>query len=170
VANFAASFANVVDTSGKFATGVNISEIIETISDLKAKIYIYVNSTIQRCPNKIIKIFLITDFFICHRYQQHRWCTLSCEYLREISKKFETVLMVYSGTFGKLIHEKNQKSKTRKSRGTVPLTSHAQKSFGKIRQVSSCGDKYCTQFQAVSVFVPIQYSEYTPLNKCNKFP
>jgi hypothetical protein len=31
--------------------------------NLKAKIYIYVNSTIQRCPNKIFKIFLIKDFF-----------------------------------------------------------------------------------------------------------
>ncbi len=31
--------------------------------NMKAKIYIYVNSTIQRCPNKIIKIFLIEDFF-----------------------------------------------------------------------------------------------------------
>jgi hypothetical protein len=31
--------------------------------NLKAKIYIYVNSTIQRCPNKIIKISLIEDFF-----------------------------------------------------------------------------------------------------------
>ncbi len=31
--------------------------------NLKAKMYIYVNSTIQRCPNKIIKIFLIEDFF-----------------------------------------------------------------------------------------------------------
>ncbi len=31
--------------------------------NLKAKIYIYVNSTIQRCSNKIIKIFLIEDFF-----------------------------------------------------------------------------------------------------------
>jgi hypothetical protein len=31
--------------------------------NLKAKIYIYVNSTIQRWPNKIIKIFLIEDFF-----------------------------------------------------------------------------------------------------------
>jgi hypothetical protein len=29
----------------------------------KANNYIYVNSTIQRCPNKIIKIFLIEDFF-----------------------------------------------------------------------------------------------------------
>ena len=32
--------------------------------NLKAKMYICVNSTIQRCPNKIIKIFLIEDF--CH--------------------------------------------------------------------------------------------------------
>jgi hypothetical protein len=31
--------------------------------NLKAKIYIYVNSTIQRCSNKIIKNFLIEDFF-----------------------------------------------------------------------------------------------------------
>jgi hypothetical protein len=31
--------------------------------NLKAKIYIYVNSTIQRCPKKIIKIFLIEEFF-----------------------------------------------------------------------------------------------------------
>jgi hypothetical protein len=31
--------------------------------NLKAKIYIYVNSTTQRCPNKSIKIFLLEDFF-----------------------------------------------------------------------------------------------------------
>ncbi len=31
--------------------------------NLKAKIYIYVSSTPQRWPNKIIKIFLIEDFF-----------------------------------------------------------------------------------------------------------
>jgi hypothetical protein len=31
--------------------------------NLKAKIDIYVNSTTQRCPNKIIKIFLLEDFF-----------------------------------------------------------------------------------------------------------
>ncbi len=71
--------------------------------NLKAKIYICVNSTIQRCPNKIIKIFLIED--ISHL------STLSCEYLREFSKKFETVLMGYSGAGGKLIDEKNQKRK-----------------------------------------------------------
>jgi hypothetical protein len=35
-------------------------------------------------------------------------------------KKFETALMVYSGAWGKLIHEKNQRHK--KSRDTVPLS------------------------------------------------
>ena len=38
--------------------------------NLKAKIYIHVNSSIQRCPNKIIKHFLILKiFFICHLCQ-----------------------------------------------------------------------------------------------------
>ncbi len=43
---------------------------METISgcrylkvNLKAKIYINVSSTTQRCPNTIIKIFLIEEFF-----------------------------------------------------------------------------------------------------------
>ncbi len=31
---------------------------------------------------------------------------MSSEYLREYSKKFETTLTVYSGAWGKLIHEK----------------------------------------------------------------
>ena len=47
---------------------------------------------------------------------------LSCEYLREFSKKFETVQMGYSVAGGKLIHEKNQKQK---SRDTVPLRGQA---------------------------------------------
>jgi hypothetical protein len=74
--------------------------------NLKAKLYVYVNSTIQRCPNKIIKTFLIEDFF-------HLPPVVNIE-LRistRIFEKFETALMVYSGAWGKLIHEKNQKSK-----------------------------------------------------------
>ena len=39
------------------------------------------------------------------------WLILSCEYFREFSKKFETVLMGYSEAGGKLIDEKNQKQK-----------------------------------------------------------
>jgi hypothetical protein len=44
---------------------------------------------------------------------------LICEYLREFSKKFETVQIGYSGAEGKLIDEK---TRSKKSRDTVPLT------------------------------------------------
>jgi hypothetical protein len=60
---------------------------------------------------KLLKFFWLKIFYICHWCQWHRWQTLSCEYLREFSKKFETILMEYSGARGKLIHEKNQKQK-----------------------------------------------------------
>ncbi len=92
VANFATSSPCVVDTGGNLPPVS--TEIIGTISvcrylkvNLKAKIYIYVNSTTQR------------------------WCTLVREYLREFSKKFEMAVVVYSDAWGKLINEKNQKSK-----------------------------------------------------------
>jgi hypothetical protein len=55
--------------------------------NLKAKTYIYVNSTTQRCPNKIINIFLLEDFFHLPLVSFTPWCTLSREYLREFSKK-----------------------------------------------------------------------------------
>ncbi len=48
---------------------------------------------------------------ICCRCRWHRWCTLTCEYLREFSKKFEMILMLLSGAWGKVIHEKNLKQK-----------------------------------------------------------
>ncbi len=48
---------------------------------------------------------------------------MTCEYLREFSKKFETVLMGYPGAGGKLVHEKKTRSK--KSRDTVPLRAFA---------------------------------------------
>ncbi len=51
------------------------------------------------------------DYTICHRCRWYRWCILTCEYLREFSKKFETVLMGYSGAGGKLIHEKPEAKK-----------------------------------------------------------
>ncbi len=94
-------------------------ENMETISgcrllkvNLEAKIYIYVNSTTQRCPNKIIKIFLIKIFFHLPPVTTTLVVPLSREYLREFSKKFEMAVMVYSDAWGKMIHEINQKSKT----------------------------------------------------------
>jgi hypothetical protein len=48
---------------------------------------------------------------ICRLCQRHRWCTLSCEYLQEFSKKIKTALLGYLGARGKLVHEKNVKPK-----------------------------------------------------------
>ncbi len=48
---------------------------------------------------------------ICRRCRWHRWCTLTCEYLHEFSKKFEMTLVLFSGAWGKVIHEKNPKQK-----------------------------------------------------------
>jgi hypothetical protein len=79
--------------------------------NLKAKMFIYVNSTIQRCPNKIIKIFLIEDFFHLPPVSSTAVVNLELRIFRKFSKKFETVLMGYSEAGGKLIDEKNQKQK-----------------------------------------------------------
>jgi hypothetical protein len=35
-----------------------------------------------------------------------RRCTLTCEYLRQFSKKFEMTQMLFSGDWGKMINEK----------------------------------------------------------------
>ncbi len=82
--------AGIVDTSGKFSTGIN------NTSETGGKIC-------RRC--------YWHRWQICHRCRWYRWSTLSCEYLREFSKKFETALMVHSGAWRKLIHEKKPESK-----------------------------------------------------------
>jgi len=60
------------------ANNGNTIRLLTPKVSLKKKVYLYADST---CTN--------------------------CEYLREFSKKFETVLIGYSGAGGKLIHEKN---------------------------------------------------------------
>jgi hypothetical protein len=97
VANFATIFACVVDT---VASGFRHLKV-----NLKAKIYIFVNSTTQRCPNKVIKFFLIEDFF--HLPLVSLVPVVHLE--PRISPR--NGCKVHSGTWGKLIHEKKQKSK-----------------------------------------------------------
>ncbi len=79
--------AGVADTGGKFAAGV-----VDTGGNFAAGVIDTGGKFATRC-------------------RWYRWCTLTCDYLREFSKKFETVLMQYSGAGGKLIHQKNQKQK-----------------------------------------------------------
>jgi hypothetical protein len=37
----------------------------------------------------------------------NRWCTLTCKYIREFSKKFLLTLILFSGAWGKMVHEKS---------------------------------------------------------------
>jgi hypothetical protein len=50
-------------------------------------------------------------FIICHRCRWYQWCTFTLEYFRECSKKIEMTLTLFSGAWGKMIHEKNLKQK-----------------------------------------------------------
>jgi hypothetical protein len=84
---------------------------MEKISDcrhlqvnLKAKIYIYVNFTTQRCPNKIMKKFLIEDFFYLPPVSTKPVVHLELRISLRIFEKIQ------SGPYGIL-------------RGTVPLRS-----------------------------------------------
>ncbi len=118
--NFA---AGMVDTGGKFATGINNTS--ETGGKICRRHRWYRWQTCRRRRWYRWQICRRRPWYrrqfccrcrwhrwqICHRCRWYRWSTLSCEYLRDFSKKFETALMVYLGGWGKLIQEKNQKKK-----------------------------------------------------------
>ncbi len=96
----------VVETSGKFAAG-NV--------DTGGKFATVVNNTRGTGGKICRRLILVANLLpvslipaaICHRC---RW-TLTCEYLLEFSKKFEMILMLLSGAWGKVINEKNLKQK-----------------------------------------------------------
>ncbi len=75
--------AGVLDTSGKFSAGV-----VDTGGNLP--------------PVSLTPVANLLPVSLT---------TLTCEYLREFSKKFEMILMLLSGAWGKVIHEKNLKQK-----------------------------------------------------------
>jgi hypothetical protein len=95
-------------------------------SELEGKyiyIYIYVKFTTQRCPNKIIKIFLLEDFFHLPPVSMTPVVHLKPRISPGIFEKIRNGrngILSYSGAGGKLIHEK---TRSRKSRDTVPLKS-----------------------------------------------
>jgi hypothetical protein len=102
------------DTGGKFATGW---KIMRTISDcwhvkvnLKEKIYLYVNSTTQRCLKKIMKTFLIEDFLFATGVNDTNGAPWAAN-LHKNFLKFQMALLVYSGACVKHIREKSLKSK-----------------------------------------------------------
>ena len=107
----------VNDTSGKWKKTSSRKILIIWFEHLwvveLTYIYIFAFKFTWRCLQPDIVLI------ICHRCRWHRWCTMTCEYLREFSKKFETILIGYSGAGGKLIHKK---TRSKKSRDTVPLS------------------------------------------------
>ncbi len=107
--------AGINDTGGKFCHQFPLCcwhrwQIMGTISGcghLKVTLFIYMLTLLPKgAQTKLLKFFCFKMFSICHRCRWHRWCTLSREYLREFSKKFEMAVVVYSDAWGKLIHEK----------------------------------------------------------------
>ncbi len=84
-ANFAPSFACVVDTGGKFATGVNDTggKFAAGVSDTGGKLPPVSTTLAANLP----PVSLIPA-------AKHRRQTLSCENLRKFLKKFETALFV----------------------------------------------------------------------------
>ncbi len=62
--------------------------------------------------SKCFKKFYLKIFLCFRRCRWYRWWTFVRECLREFSKKFEMVLMGYSGARGTLIYEKNRKAKS----------------------------------------------------------
>jgi hypothetical protein len=78
---------------------------------LKANIHMYVNSTTKRCPNKIIKIFLIEDFFHLPWVSLTPVVHLEPRMSPRMFKKIRNGRIGTLRCWGKLIHEKNQESK-----------------------------------------------------------
>ncbi len=93
---------------------------------------------------------MIEDFL------RHRWQTLSCEYLREFSKKFETTLMVYSGAWGKLIREKNQKSKIS---WHCPFKGSDQWKIRRVGKLASVR-RWCRLWQSMSIYFLMLLSSF----------
>jgi hypothetical protein len=101
-------------------------QIMATISgcrhlkvNLKAKIYKYVYSTTQRCPNKIIKIFLLESFFQLPPVSLTPVANLE---LRISPRIFEKIRNDPNGIirgFGET--DSRKKTRSKKSRDTVPL-------------------------------------------------
>ncbi len=77
--------------------------------NLQVKIYIYVSSTTQRWPNKIIENFLIDDFYHLPPVSLTPVANLELRISPRILEKIRNGRN--SGAGGKLIHEKNQKQK-----------------------------------------------------------
>jgi hypothetical protein len=85
---------------------VTISKCLHLKVNFKKNIYLYVNSTIYWCPDKIFKTFLIEDFFPFASVPTTLVIHLELRISPQIFEKNRTILMGYLGAWGKLIRDK----------------------------------------------------------------
>ncbi len=101
--------------------------------NLKAKIYIYVNSTTKRCPKKIIKIFLLEDFLhlplVLLTPVVHLEPRISPRIFEKIWNGRNDILTCLGET------DSWKKIRSRKSRDTVPL-SCVRKETKRVRKIT----------------------------------
>jgi hypothetical protein len=90
--------------------------------NLKAKIYIYVNSTTQRCPNKIIKIFLLESFCHLPPVSLPPAANLEQRISPRIFEKIRNSPYVIIRGLGET--DSRKKNRSKKSRDTVPSNEH----------------------------------------------
>ncbi len=69
----------------------------------------------------------------CRRCRWYRWCTLTCDYLRELSKKIKRSLCNTLGLGGNWFIKKTT---SKKSRDTVPLRKHMLKSAHSLSYIT----------------------------------
>jgi hypothetical protein len=91
---------SVNDTSGKFAAGV---------VDTGGKLPPASLTTAANLPP--VSLTPVANLPPVSTTQGELVAKLTCEYLRKFSEKFEMILMLLSGAWGKVIHEKNLKQK-----------------------------------------------------------
>ncbi len=142
--------------------------------NLKAKMYICVNSTIQRCPNKIIKIFLIEDFSHLPPVSTTPVVNLELRISPRIFEKNRNgpngILWGWGGNW------LMKKTRSEKSRDTVPLSAYAtrHKKIRKLRRYYimllqiSCPEKKLSELNSFISKRKIKLCHVTSQLFCNK--
>ena len=108
------SRCTTINTGGKWKKSSIIKALIILFGHLweveLTNRYIFAFKFTLRCLQPDIVPIICHRWQICRRCHWYQWCTLTCEYLREFLKKFETVLMGNSRAGKKMIH-KNPEAK-----------------------------------------------------------
>ncbi len=147
----------IVGTGSKFATGIN---------DMPVSLIPLANfPPVHLTPAENLLRCRWHHWQICHQFWLYWWCTLTCEYLLEFLEKFEMTLMLFSGTWGKMIHEKSLRQK-------IVLHSPIQKPFHylKKRNIENARCKWCRESYRSPDYLTVYWDGGNHLNANKKTP